>query len=201
MAPKKKATATVGKKRGPKPGKKAATAAAAAAGERKRFNTPMDEENRKLFLNVHLPEIKKLRDRVNSAVGTLRKAYKSAKAEGSFTKADFDTALEMEDAEREARAKARIARQLVIARYMGAGLGAQLDLFTAHAQRMEQAEALIAKARAEIQQERQKAVQDLRSQVADLAVMAAGRIIGESLDAKKHRELIERAIEEAEIRA
>jgi len=34
-----------------------------------------------------------------------------------------------------------------------------------------------------------------------LAVMAAGRIIGESLDAKKHRELIARAIEEAEIRA
>ena len=34
-----------------------------------------------------------------------------------------------------------------------------------------------------------------------LAVMAAGRIIGESLDAKKHRELIERTIEEAEIRA
>jgi F-type H+-transporting ATPase subunit b len=65
----------------------------------------------------------------------------------------------------------------------------------------EQAESLIAKARAEIQQEREKAVQDLRSQVADLAVMAAGRIIGESLDAKKHRELIERAIEEAEIRA
>ena len=41
----------------------------------------------------------------------------------------------------------------------------------------------------------------LREQVADLAVMAAGRIIGESLDAKKHRELIERTIEEAEIRA
>jgi hypothetical protein len=31
--------------------------------------------------------------------------------------------------------------------------------------------------------------------------MAASRIIGESLDEKKHRELIERAIEEAEIRA
>jgi F-type H+-transporting ATPase subunit b len=60
---------------------------------------------------------------------------------------------------------------------------------------------LIARARAEIQQERAQAVEDLREQVADLAVMAAGRIIGESLDAKKHRELIERAIEEAEIRA
>ena len=65
----------------------------------------------------------------------------------------------------------------------------------------EQAEGLIAKARAEIQQERAKAVEDLREQVADLAVMAAGRIIGESLDTKKHRELIERTIEEAEIRA
>ncbi len=65
----------------------------------------------------------------------------------------------------------------------------------------DQAEGLIARARAEIHQEREMAVQDLRSQVADLAVMAAGRIIGESLDAKKHRELIERTIEEAEIRA
>jgi F-type H+-transporting ATPase subunit b len=64
-----------------------------------------------------------------------------------------------------------------------------------------QADGLIAKARMEIQQERDKAVQDLRSQVADLALLAAGRIIGESLDAKKHRELIERAIEETEIRA
>jgi F-type H+-transporting ATPase subunit b len=64
-----------------------------------------------------------------------------------------------------------------------------------------QADGLIAKARTEIQQERDKAVQDLRSQVADLALLAAGRIIGESLDAKKHRELIERAIEETEIRA
>jgi len=44
-------------------------------------------------------------------------------------------------------------------------------------------------------------VQDLRAQVADLALLAAGRIIGESLDAKKHRELIERAIQETEIRA
>jgi len=64
-----------------------------------------------------------------------------------------------------------------------------------------QADGLIAKARAEIQQERDKAVQDLRAQVADLALLAAGRIIGESLDAKKHRELIERAIQETEIRA
>jgi F-type H+-transporting ATPase subunit b len=108
---------------------------------------------------------------------------------------------ELEAAEKERQAKLEEARREA---------QAMLDRITKQAEDLrkeleakarEQAEALIAKARAEIQQERQKAVQDLRSQVADLAVMAAGRIIGESLDAKKHRELIERAIEEAEIRA
>jgi F-type H+-transporting ATPase subunit b len=63
------------------------------------------------------------------------------------------------------------------------------------------AEGIITRARAEIEQERQTAVQDLRRQAADLAVLAASRIIGESLDEKKHRELIDRALEEAEIRA
>jgi len=108
---------------------------------------------------------------------------------------------ELEEAERERQTKLEEARREA---------QAMLDRITKQAEDLrkeleakarEQAEALIAKARTEIQQERQKAVQDLRLQVADLAVMAAGRIIGESLDAKKHRELIERAIEEAEVRA
>lgn len=89
----------------------------------------MDEENRKLFLNVHLPEIKKLREKLNTANANLRNGYKTAKAEGGFTKADFDYAVQVEDEEKEAKAKARIARQLVIARYMGKGLGRQLELF------------------------------------------------------------------------
>lgn len=98
--------------------------------------------------------------------------------------------VRMEAARREGQALLdRIAKQ-------GEDLRKELE-----AKAREQAESLIARARAEIQQEREKAVQDLREQVADLALMAAGRIIGESLDAKKHRELIERAIEEAEIRA
>ncbi len=63
------------------------------------------------------------------------------------------------------------------------------------------AQSIITRARAEIEQERQSAVHDLRRQVADLAVLAATRIIGESLDQKKHRELIDRSVEEAEIRA
>ncbi|HXN03194.1 MAG TPA: F0F1 ATP synthase subunit B [Candidatus Acidoferrum sp.] len=108
---------------------------------------------------------------------------------------------ELEAAEREREAKLEEARreaQAILDRIAKQGEDLRKEL---EAKAREQAEALIVKARAEIQQERQKAVQDLREQVADLAVMAAGRIIGESLDAKKHRELIERAIEEAEIRA
>jgi F-type H+-transporting ATPase subunit b len=108
---------------------------------------------------------------------------------------------ELEAAERERQAKLEEARreaQAMLDRIAKQGEDLRKEL---EAKAREQAESLIAKARAEIQQEREKAVQDLRSQAADLAVMAAGRIIGESLDAKKHRELIDRAIEEAEIRA
>jgi F-type H+-transporting ATPase subunit b len=108
---------------------------------------------------------------------------------------------ELEEAERERQVKLEEARreaQAILDRIAKQGEDLRKELET---KAREQADALIARARAEIQQEREKAVQDLRSQVADLAVMAAGRIIGESLDAKKHRELIERTIEEAEIRA
>ena len=65
----------------------------------------------------------------------------------------------------------------------------------------QQADQIIAQAKKEIGQERERAIQGLRSEVADLAVLAAGRIIGETLDAKKHRELIDRAINEAELHA
>jgi F-type H+-transporting ATPase subunit b len=108
---------------------------------------------------------------------------------------------ELEEAERERQEKLEEARreaQAILDRIAKQGEDLRKELET---KAREQADALIARARAEIGQEREKAVQDLRSQVADLAVMAAGRIIGESLDAKKHRELIERTIEEAEIRA
>ena len=65
----------------------------------------------------------------------------------------------------------------------------------------QQADQIVAQARGEIDSERQKAVQELRAQVADLAVQAAARIIGENLDARKHQQLIEKTIEEAELRA
>jgi F-type H+-transporting ATPase subunit b len=112
------------------------------------------------------------------------------RAKRELEEAERERQVKLEDARREAQAMLdRIARQ-------AEDLRKELE-----ARAREQAEGLVAKARAEIQQERAQAVEDLREQVANLAVMAAERIIGESLDAKKHRELIERTIEEAEIRA
>ncbi|HXM52701.1 MAG TPA: F0F1 ATP synthase subunit B [Candidatus Binatus sp.] len=124
------------------------------------------------------------RERIQQGVEATERAKQELEA------AEKERQAMLEEARREAQTMLdRIAKQ-------AEDLRKELE-----AKAREQAEALIARARAEIRQEREKAVQELRSQVADLAVMAAGRIIGESLDAKKHRELIERTIEEAEIRA
>lgn len=91
-------------------------------------NPELDQEEKALFLQ-HLPIIKRLRGLLNTANSNLRLAYKKAKAEAAFTKADFDTAIAVETAENEARERAKIARQLKIAKIMGSSLGAQLDMF------------------------------------------------------------------------
>ncbi len=57
---------------------------------------------------------------------------------------------------------------------------------------------LRAKALADIGRERERAIADLRRQVADLAVLAAGRAVGRSLDQESHNRLIQEALTEAE---
>lgn len=96
--------------------------------------------------------------------------------------------------ERLAEARQEAQRMLDQATRMGETLRQELEQ-----KARQQADQIVEQARAEINRERVKALQDLRRQVADLAVLAAGRVIGESLDGQKHRELIERTISEAEI--
>lgn len=88
----------------------------------------LDREEKALF-HRHLPLVVAARKAVAEATNHLRTLYKGAKAEGNFTKADFDTAIGLETAEKEARERAKIARQLRIAQIMGSSLGAQLDMF------------------------------------------------------------------------
>jgi len=56
------------------------------------------------------------------------------------------------------------------------------------------AEALIERARAEIGGERDRAIQDLRNEVASLVVATTQRLLGDTLDAKAHQRLIDEAL-------
>jgi F-type H+-transporting ATPase subunit b len=46
-------------------------------------------------------------------------------------------------------------------------------------------------AQAEIEREKQGALQELRDEVADLAIDAAGKILREDIDSKRQRELVD----------
>ena len=60
----------------------------------------------------------------------------------------------------------------------------------------EEAKRLTQAARKEIEAEREKAIQSVREDVAGLVVAATEKVLGETLDASKHKQLIERAIAE-----
>ena len=59
-----------------------------------------------------------------------------------------------------------------------------------------EAEAQVAKARGDIEAERDRAVQEVRAQLGALIVEAAGRVLGEAIDEKTHRKLIDESVAE-----
>ncbi len=59
-----------------------------------------------------------------------------------------------------------------------------------------EAKRIVEAARQEIEAERDRAVRTVREEVAGLVVAATEKVIGETLDDRKHHQLIERAIEE-----
>ena|SRR2546422_5682089 len=60
-----------------------------------------------------------------------------------------------------------------------------------------EAERIVERARAEAELAQRQALAELRAQVADLAVLAASRILEKEIDAQSHRRLVERTLEEA----
>lgn len=60
----------------------------------------------------------------------------------------------------------------------------------------EESKRTVEAARKEIEAERERAIQSVRSEVANLVVAATEKVIGETLDDAKHLELIDRAIAE-----
>lgn len=61
----------------------------------------------------------------------------------------------------------------------------------------QEAESLIDKARGEIQRERDKSMEELRAEFADIAILAAEKVINETLDKKKHKKIIDEVLKES----
>ncbi len=58
-------------------------------------------------------------------------------------------------------------------------------------------EAALERSRAEIQLERDRAIAELRGEFADIAVNAASRVIGQSLDRQAHQRIIDETLDES----
>lgn len=121
---------------------------------------------------------------------------RSKKVKESMEQTEF-IRRQAEQSEEEARKRIEAASkegQALIERAVRTGEETKHE---AQQQAREQAESLIAKARTEIQRERNEAIDDLRKEFADLTIMAAGKVIDRSLDKEAHRQLIEKVLEES----
>jgi len=101
-------------------------------------------------------------------------------------RADEDVKKRMEEAGKEG--------QEVISRAMRTGEGARQKI---QQEARQEAEAILDRARLEIQRERDEAVDELRQEFADLTIEAAGKVIEKSLDKGAHRELIDKVLDES----
>jgi len=101
-------------------------------------------------------------------------------------RADEEVKKQLQDASKEG--------QVVIGRAVQTGEEVKQK---AQQEARQQAESLIARARMEIQRERDNAIDELRKEFADLTILAAGKVVDRSLDKDAHRQLIDKVLKEA----
>ena len=104
------------------------------------------------------------------------------------------------EASREAAAQieaARLEGQQIVAQAQQVAQRLQEE---GRAQAVVQADALIERARTEIQLERDSALAELRREFADLTISAAEKVIGQSLDRTAHQRLIDEALAQSSFR-
>ena len=105
--------------------------------------------------------------------------------------------------EQAAHAEEEVKKQLDVAAKEGEAVIARATRIGEETRRQikqearQEAESLIDRARGEIQQERNEAINELRKEFAELAIMAAGKVIDRTLDKKAHRQLIKKVLQES----
>lgn len=102
-----------------------------------------------------------------------------------------------------ARAQQEVQAQLETARRDGQNIIAQAERLgeqvkeEARQMARQEAQAIVTRAQAQLQVEREAASAELRREFAEIAIMAAERVIKESLDREKHQSLIREVLEES----
>ncbi len=132
-----------------------------------------------------LPTINKTLEARNEAIaGKIAEAEK-AKVEAENLLADYRSQL----------AEAKAHGNEIVEEARGAAEQMKDDII---AKAETDAERIRIKARDEAETEKARALSDARAQVGDISVDLAGRIVGESLDADAHKDLVERYLADLE---
>jgi F-type H+-transporting ATPase subunit b len=132
-----------------------------------------------------LPAINKtLEARQEAIVGQIAEAERS-KAEAESLLADYRAQL----------AGAKTEANRIVDEARGAAEQLKTDIV---AKAEGEATSILAKARDEASSEKARALADARTQVGEISVDLAGRIVGESLDAKAHKDLVDRYLADLE---
>lgn len=135
-----------------------------------------------LRLVAYKPLLKVLEERQKYVANTIAQA-ENQRAEAEKIKAEYEAEMR----------RAREQAQAIIERATKAGEEQAQEII---AQAKAEAERVKESALADIQREREKAIAELRDQVASLALLVAGKVIREGLDAKAHERLIQDAVKE-----
>ena len=102
-----------------------------------------------------------------------------------------------------AKTEQMVQEQLAQARRQGQDLVAQAAQIgerlreEARQQARQDAEAIVARARTEIQTERGETIAKLREEFVEIAIQAAEKVINKALDKETHRQLIQKTLEES----
>ncbi|OIP28458.1 MAG: ATP synthase F0 subunit B [Chloroflexi bacterium CG15_BIG_FIL_POST_REV_8_21_14_020_46_15] len=130
---------------------------------------------------------KPIRKMLDERANRIKESMEQAEA----TKQEYEQA---KVAVQEQIGKAREEGQAIISQ--AAQIGDRLKE-EARGEARKEAQALVERARGELERERDKVIDDLRHEFVDTAILAAEKVINETLDKERHRKLIEQAMEES----
>jgi len=137
-----------------------------------------------LYLVLYKPVLQMLDERKRRIQESMENAETIKKALAR-TREDYEARMN----------QARLEAQKVVGQAAEIGERLKNDVL---AQARQQADEQLARAKAQIQRETEQAKAELRAQVADLAILAATKVIKRSLDRPTHHQLIEEVLAETE---